>query len=143
RVAGVYDRDPGRTAAHAARAGVRAYWSSEELLADPAADAVLLATPASAHRDGVAAALAAGKHVFVEKPLADTVADARAIAAASAGHPGLVVQVGFCERFNLQYIEAKRAVPQLGRIRAVQSSRVAPLGLSDPAWGLGPLDTAV
>jgi myo-inositol 2-dehydrogenase/D-chiro-inositol 1-dehydrogenase len=80
----------------------------------------------------------------VEKPLAGTLADAEAIAgAASAAAP--VVQVGFCERFNAQHLEAKRAVASgaLGRVCAIHSSRVAPYSMSNPAWDLGVLDTAV
>lgn len=141
-VAGVFDREPARTAAATDRHRVRAYPSFAALLADPGIDAVVLATPAAAHRDGVRAALAAGKHVFVEKPLADTLADARAVHAAARA-AGRVVQVGFCERFNPAYLEAKRAVPAVGTVRSVRSSRDAPLRLADPGWPLGPLDTAV
>ena len=141
-VAGVFDRDPARAAAAADRHRVRAYRSFDALLADPAADAVVLATPAAAHRAGTLAALSAGKHVFVEKPLADTLADARAIHGAARA-ADRVVQVGFCERFNPAHLEAKRAVPALGRVRSVQSCRVGPLRLADPTWPLGPLDTAV
>jgi myo-inositol 2-dehydrogenase/D-chiro-inositol 1-dehydrogenase len=56
-----------------------------------------------------------------------------------------VVQVGFCERFNLNYLEAKRAVAdgKLGDLRAIHTSRVAPYSFSNPAWELGVLDTAV
>jgi predicted dehydrogenase len=141
-VSGVFDIDPGRVAEVAGTNGFRACATFDELLADPDTQAVVLATPAEFHRTGVTAALAAGKHVFVEKPVATTMADARAIAAAARRSP-LVVQVGFCERFNPQYIEARRLVPRLGRIQAVQSSRMAPLEFSDPSWELGALDTAV
>jgi myo-inositol 2-dehydrogenase/D-chiro-inositol 1-dehydrogenase len=82
--------------------------------------------------------------VFVEKPLAGTLADARIIAEA-ADRTDRVVQVGFCERFNVNYLEAKRAASDgsLGRIRAIHTSRVAPYAMSNPAWELGVLDTAV
>ena len=57
----------------------------------------------------------------------------------------LCAQAGFCERFNPQYLEVKRAVESgaIGSIRAIQSSRVAPYSLGNPAWELGILDTAV
>ena len=115
------------------------------MLFDAAVDAVILASPSDTHRPLVEQALAAGKHVFVEKPLADTLEDAEAIVAAAKKFPNKVVQVGFCERFNAQYIEAKNAVEAgfLGRVRCIHSSRVAPLGLGNPAWPLGVLDTAV
>jgi myo-inositol 2-dehydrogenase/D-chiro-inositol 1-dehydrogenase len=63
----------------------------------------------------------------------------------AAGRTDRVVQAGFCERFNVNYLEAKRAVAagQLGSVRAVYTSRTAPYSFSDPAWELGVLDTAV
>ena len=78
------------------------------------------------------------------KPLAGTLIDGEAIAKAVADSE-CVVQVGFCERFNAQYLEAKRAVlsGSLGKIRAVHTSRVAPYSMSNPNWDLGVLDTAV
>ncbi|MGH9663486.1 MAG: Gfo/Idh/MocA family protein, partial [Bryobacteraceae bacterium] len=125
-------------------AGIRGYPSYEDLLEDPETAAVVVATPSSSHRTLVIAALEAGKHVFVEKPLAGTLEDAAAIVAAAA-RAGRVAQAGFCERFNVNYLEAKRAVSSgaLGRIRSIQTSRVAPFSFSDPAWDLGVLDTAV
>src|SRR4051812_38736874 len=56
----------------AKRNGVRAAASYQEILADPAIDAVFVTSPSEAHREHCEAALAAGKHVLVEKPLADT-----------------------------------------------------------------------
>ncbi|MBV9039125.1 MAG: Gfo/Idh/MocA family oxidoreductase [Acidobacteriaceae bacterium] len=124
--------------------GVRAYCSWDELIDDEESDAVIIATPTSSHRELTLAALARDKHVFVEKPLAGTLEDAQAIVDA-AGISDRCVQVGFCERFNPQYMEAKRAVAAgaLGSVRAIYSSRVAPYSLSDPSWELGVLDTAV
>ena len=122
---------------------VHAFQSWTDLLEDPAVDAVVVATPSSSHRELCCSALAADKHVFVEKPLAGTLEDANAIVNAEAD-AGKVVQVGLCERFNIAYIEAKRAVKdgRLGTIRAIQSSRFAPYEMSDPNWELGVLDTA-
>ncbi len=134
RVAATYDpRTPG------------AYSSAQALLDDPAIDAVVIATPSDSHAPLTIAALEAGKHVFVEKPLAGTLADAQKIVAAAAAHPHLTVQAGFCERFNVNYLEAHRAVTQgaLGDLRAIHTSRVAPYHFSNPAWELGVLDTAV
>lgn len=141
-VAGVFDRNAERAGTVARRHDLPAYRDWSALLADRSVDAVVLATPGAAHRRGVLDCLEAGKHVFVEKPLADDADDARAIVAAAA-RSRAVVQVGFCERFNPSFLEAKAAMPRLGRVSSVQSSRVAPLALSDPAWRLGPLDTAV
>lgn len=142
QLCGIYDLNPAALArvSHP----LTAYHSYEQLLADERVDAVVIATPAQAHRDMTAAALRAGKHVFVEKPLADTLPGAQDICALAAASP-LHVQVGFCERFNPQYLEAKRAVTRgaLGTLRVIETSRVAPYALGNPEWALGVLDTAV
>lgn len=134
RVSGVYDP------AHESD-----YVSAEAAINDPAVDAVVISTPTDSHALLVKQALAAGKHVFVEKPLAGTLADAERIVAAARAHPDLVVQAGFCERFNVNYMEAHRAVREgkLGELRAIHASRVAPYWASNPQWELGVLDTAV
>lgn len=62
-------------------------------------DAVILATPTQMHADQTIAALAAGKHVQVEIPLADSLSDAEACLAAQEG-TGLVAMVGHTRRFN-------------------------------------------
>jgi predicted dehydrogenase len=143
-VAGLFDTNGSELARVSAARGIRAYKSAEEMFADRASTAVVIATPSAAHREYVIRAFAAGKHVFVEKPLAGTLGDAAAIVEA-ASKSDRIVQVGFCERFNVNYLEAKRAVSEakLGRIRAIQSSRTAPYAFSDPTWELGVLDTAV
>lgn len=124
--------------------GVRIFKSFQQLLEDPDTDAVVIATPSSSHRSLTVEALSHGKHVFVEKPVAATLEDARVITVAAASS-GKKVQVGFCERFNPQFIEAKSAVRGgvLGSVRAIYSSRTAPLSLGDPTWDLGIFDTAV
>jgi len=69
-----------RAADFAERHGIpRSYGSYEDLLADPDVDVIYVATRQHVHRQGVLAALAAGKHVLVEKPLATLPEDARAI----------------------------------------------------------------
>ncbi|MDT7710789.1 MAG: myo-inositol 2-dehydrogenase / D-chiro-inositol 1-dehydrogenase [Pseudonocardiales bacterium] len=81
----------------------------DEVLARPDVDAVLITAPARSHTDLVLAAAAAGKHVFVEKPMAVTLADAdRAIAAAAEA--GVVLQVGFNRRFAPAFAAARCAI---------------------------------
>lgn len=72
---GCYAHDADRRHAFAESFECRSYGSQEELLADPEVDGVVIAVPNDQHADVIAAAAAAGKHVFVEKPLAVTVAD--------------------------------------------------------------------
>ncbi len=144
RVVGLFDRNHRDLERLSTGLGIRVYATSDEVFADPEVNAVVIATPSGSHREFAVRALGEGKHVFVEKPLAGTLADAAAIVAAKK-QTDRVVQVGFCERFNVNYMEARRAVVEgrLGRIRAIQSSRTAPYAFSDPSWDLGVLDTAV
>lgn len=139
------DLDPGHLAA-----ALRDYPDliaapTEDLLSDPAIDAVVICTQAENHRELVTLALEHGKHVLVEKPLAHTPDDARAIADLATDHPHLVVMVGHCERFNRAYLDAHRAVTdgEVGTPRFISASRLAPLSLSNRDWCLGPMDTAV
>lgn len=144
RLAGLFDISRAELESTAARYGLRAYASVDELLGDARVDAVVIATPSDTHADICCRALERGKHVFVEKPLAGTMADAQRILDAAA-QSDRVVQAGFCERFNVNYLEAKRVARsgQLGRIRAIHTSRVAPYAYSNPRWELGVLDTSV
>ncbi len=96
---GVYDADADRAEDMAGRYGVRAFASLDDLFA--ATDALIIATPARTHASLASAAVAAGKHVLVEKPLAATLTDAKALVAAAAGI-GVVLQAGHQERFVLQ-----------------------------------------
>ena len=144
-VAGVYDAQPLVREAASKQHHVRVYGSEFELWDDRSWTALVIATPADAHHDWTLAALEQGRHVFIEKPLASDLKQSEAIAAAVRRYPDCCVQVGFCERFNPQYMEAKRAISEgtLGQLRSIDSSRVTPLELSDPTWPLGVLDTAV
>lgn len=95
-----------------------AYGSYDELIADPDIDAIYVATPASLHRRWTIAALEAGKHVLVEKPLASNAADANAIRAVADAHPELVCFEAFHWRYhpmNQRWIDIVRS----GRIGSV------------------------
>jgi UDP-N-acetyl-2-amino-2-deoxyglucuronate dehydrogenase len=87
RLVAVCGRTPDRTAAFAAQYGVHAYAALDDLLHDREVQAVILCTPHPQHAAQAIAAVQAGKHVLVEKPLATTVADCdRIIAAARAAN---------------------------------------------------------
>lgn len=77
----------------------------EQLLADPAVDAVFLVTPTSLHATQIGQALDAGKHVFCEKPLSLDIADCRR-AAAHAAAADRRAMVGFVRRFDESYRHA-------------------------------------
>ncbi len=81
----------------AGKFGCRPAESYEEVLKDDEVEGVLLATPHSTHTDLIAAAASAGKHVFVEKPLALTVADANACIDATE-RAGVTLLVGHHRR---------------------------------------------
>jgi myo-inositol 2-dehydrogenase / D-chiro-inositol 1-dehydrogenase len=82
----------------------------DDLINSPLVDAVVLVTPTSLHANQTIAALQAGKHVFVEKPLALNVADCERVLAVAAQHPGLVAMVGFVRRFDASYQAAQASV---------------------------------
>ncbi len=73
------------------------------VLDDPAVQAVFVATPTHLHRDIAMEALAAGKHVYCEAPLAATIDDARAIARAARDAEGQIFQAGLLYRTDPQY----------------------------------------
>lgn len=101
----------------------RTYDSVEALLGDPQIDAVILVTPTSMHAEQTIAALRAGKHVFVEKPLALQVEDCERVEAVARQHAELVAMVGFVRRFDPSYqqVHADIAEGRLGRPFLVRS----------------------
>jgi predicted dehydrogenase len=119
-MAGVWDDDPARLAHVARELGVRAFRGRDELLAS--VDAAVIAVPTTAHAEVALAALDAGVHLLIEKPIAHTLEEANAIVSAAAAK-GLTVQTGHVERFN----GALRACePYLEDPRFVESHRLAP-----------------
>jgi predicted dehydrogenase len=144
RLIGIYDTDAERLRRVSARTGVRACTSLESLLSDDSVNAVVVATPSGSHSSVACQAMQAGKHVFIEKPLAATIEECQLVIE-TARRTGRIAQAGFCERFNVNYLEAKRAVAsgKIGKVRTIHTSRVAPYSMSDPAWPLGVLDTSV
>lgn len=80
----------------------------DEALALPY-DAAIVATPVSTHYAVAAAALAAGRHVYVEKPMTSSLRDALALAE-QARASGLVVQVGYAYRFHPLWQRVRRLV---------------------------------
>jgi myo-inositol 2-dehydrogenase / D-chiro-inositol 1-dehydrogenase len=101
----------------------RVYEDFDTFLADPGMDAVVLVTPTSMHADQTIAALNAGKHVFVEKPLALNVADCERVLTTALQHPKLVAMVGFVRRFDPSYLSAHAAIESgdIGRPFMVRS----------------------
>ena len=94
-----------------------------EALADPAVEAVVLATPHSLHTAQIAQAVAAGKHVFCEKPLALTAEEAAQSVALCAG-AGLVLGMGHERRWEPPIAEmlARADAGELGRIQQIEAN---------------------
>jgi predicted dehydrogenase len=118
-----------------------------DVLDDPDIDAVAIATPVSTHAELANAALEAGKHVFVEKPLAASSAEAEAMIALAA-RQGLVLMPGHTFLYSppVNMIRDLVTAGDLGDIYFVSTSRVN-LGLHQPdvsvAWDLGPHDFSI
>src|SRR4051794_4220853 len=119
----------------------------DDLLADPQLDAVVLATPVPTHADLATRVLRAGKHCFVEKPLAQSVADAeRAVLAQRAA--GRVLMVGHLLQYHpgVNRLKEIAASGELGDIHYVYSNRLnlGQLRADENAlWSLGAHDVSV
>lgn len=108
----IYDPVDGVAATLANDLGVESSTQSlEDVWADPRVDAVIIAAPARSHTDLVVAAAQAGKHVFVEKPMALTMADVDR-AATAAQNAGVVLQVGFNRRFTPGFAAARSRIDE-------------------------------
>jgi predicted dehydrogenase len=127
RVKTICSRDEDRARKLAVTVGAAASTDVESVLEDPDVDAVDICVPTRFHRQMTERALAAGKHVFLEKPLALTAADADAIVQA-ARDSDRIVMVGLVLRFWPEYVELQRRVAagELGRSLAVSATRLSP-----------------
>lgn len=122
-------RTPSKVADFARETGIPVDADLDGMLADPGVDAVVLATPHSQHLEQIRAAAAAGKHVFVEKPITLTAAEARAAFDACAA-AGVLLAVGQNRRFlpAVSRIRALIAGGDLGDILHVEGNFSGPSG---------------
>jgi predicted dehydrogenase len=122
----ICDSDAGRLARGLAEnPGAAAAGGFASLLADPEVEAVVLATPVATHHPLALAALKAGKHVLVEKPLATSSADAEELVqAAAAGRRVLMVDHTFVYHPAIQKIQALIGAGELGRLNYIDSTRI-------------------
>ena len=135
-------RTPGRLQEVANRFGVKhTYTDYNELLKNPDIDAVSITTMWDQHVGPTLAALQAGKHVFLEKPMASTVADCNAIVEAANKARGYFM-VGHICRFNPRYAAAKAAIAEgrIGKIVSMYARRNLPRWVvSDILNKIGPI----
>jgi predicted dehydrogenase len=148
RLAAICDPDPDRLAATGERYREAARFEQlGEFLSCDELDAVVLATPAFLHAKHVAAALAAGKHVLVEKPLALSVADCEDLAE-QADTTGLTLMVGHTFVYSEPVRMLRRLIQsgELGRILYAYAHRLN-LGVIredlNALWNFGPHDVSI
>ncbi|MFZ1909525.1 MAG: Gfo/Idh/MocA family oxidoreductase, partial [Burkholderiales bacterium] len=142
RVVRAVEPQPG-AAAFAAQHGIPCSGDYAEALADPAVRGVVLCTPHTQHAGQIVAAALAGRHVFCEKPLSLTRADAqRALAACEAA--GVTVGVGHERRFEPGIAELRRllAAGELGRPLQIEANFSQDKFLDMPSdnWRLSPAE---
>ncbi len=131
-VVAVTDIDPRRAERAASRYNIPAIAEDfRELCALPQVDAVDVVTPEAHHLAPVLMAFENGKHVFVEKPMSTTVADAQAMVDA-ARKTGLILMPGHVCRFETKYATVKEqlATGGLGRIVAIAARQNRPKWLA-------------
>ncbi len=112
---------------YAAKQGITLHDSYEKVLADPAIDAVVLATPHTQHAEQIVAAAKAGKHVFCEKPFAMTAKSGNAAIRACA-KAGVILGVGFNWRFQPALQEIRRMLDdgRLGKLLHMEGNFCGP-----------------
>ena len=149
RIVAVASQTPGRAEAFASPRGIEvALDSYEALVARPDIDVVYVATHPQHHRAHAELAIAAGKHVLIEKPLAPTAEDAQAIANAAAA-AGVLVMEAMWTRYLPQTDVIRQILFEgiLGDIKLVQSDFGQALHhiprLVDPVAGGGLLDLGI
>ena len=142
------DPDDANRARHAgAFPGARFTAALEDVLADDGVDAVALATPVPLHARMASEVLRAGKHCFVEKPLAQSVADAEALVE-TARSAGRVLMVGHLLEYHPGVIMLKQLIDEgrLGRVLYIYGNRLN-LGKlrsdENALWSLGAHDVSV
>lgn len=131
----VMRRDGAKAADYARRHGVpRWYDEGAALVHDPEVDAVYIATPPHVHRQYTELAAAARKPVYVEKPMARTADECRAMIAACAAH-GVPLWVAYYRRAQPRYLKVKSLLDSgaIGDVRSVHTELYQPPAAFDPA----------
>ena len=121
--------------------GARIASSYDDLIKDPKVEAVALVTPNQLHADQAGKAAAAGRHVFVEKPISNSVSDAREMIR-TFKEAGLVLMVGHNTRRRQVFRRAKEILSNgtIGTIVALEGNLSRPAGLQPglPPWKADP-----
>ncbi|MFI1032451.1 Gfo/Idh/MocA family oxidoreductase [Streptomyces sp. NPDC020951] len=145
RVTAVTDIDPVRAEEAAAPVGARVLPDGAAVVAADDVDAILVTSWGPTHAEHVLNAVAAGKPVFCEKPLATTAEDCLKIIEAETAHGRRLVQVGFMRRYDVGYRQLKQVIDS-GRIGApliVHCAHRNPTVPETYTSAMAALDTAV
>jgi predicted dehydrogenase len=135
RVVAVADPDDdARAAAGALVRGAQLYTELEEMLSGPNLDAVVVCAPTGLHARVARTAFAAGLSVYLEKPIATTLADGRAVIGEQRA-AGTIGMTGFMFRFSPAFAEARAVIASggIGDVVGAQSVFTSPLGHA-PDW---------
>ncbi|MFT4779185.1 MAG: putative dehydrogenase [Flavobacteriales bacterium] len=116
---GFFDPDPAKHEEVIATFGISAFDSVESLI--EACDVVDVVTPTLSHYDCASQALRASKHVFIEKPITNTLDEAKSLLRLSE-EANMKIQVGHVERFNPGYVSA---LPSLNQPRFIEAHRLS------------------
>jgi len=135
QVTSVHDVLPDRAASLASSTGATVASSVEELIGG--VDAVFVTTPNTQHTDLAVAAVSAGKHVFCEKPMATSIADAQRVLDA-ASKQKTVFQVGHNRRFAPVYAKLKILLgssdgPHSAHVKMNRGELIKPVWVGDPS----------
>ena len=120
RLVAVQRRDAEQGRAFAEENGVRFHADAQTLLADPEVDAVIITTPTKQHLPMAELAVAAGKHILCEKPMARSVAECRSMRDA-AKSAGLQATIGQTMRFAPILGVLREKLPEVGELYALHA----------------------
>ncbi|HYR34004.1 MAG TPA: Gfo/Idh/MocA family oxidoreductase, partial [Burkholderiales bacterium] len=120
-IAACYSRSEEKRQKFASKYGCRAVRTYEEILDDRSIEAIINTTPNAVHRESTLAAAKAGKHVFLDKPIANTVADARALTAACR-RAKVVLALGYQRRRESHFRWVKRHLAEFGKLVNAESN---------------------
>ncbi|WP_420386674.1 Gfo/Idh/MocA family protein [Roseivirga sp.] len=129
QLVGFYDAQPENAKAVAEEHGIDSFDTIDSLI--EAVDIVDIVTPTLSHFECAQKALNAGKHVFIEKPVTNTLAEAESLISLSK-EKGLKIQVGHVERFNPAFVAAQPYLKQPMFIETHRLAQFNPRGLDVP-----------
>jgi predicted dehydrogenase len=115
KIAACFSRSAEKREAFAKKYGCRAARSYDEILQDKSIEAIINTTPNSVHRETTVAAAKAGKHTFLDKPIANTIADARDLTEACR-KANVVLALGYQRRRESHFRWVKQNIQSFGKL---------------------------